>query len=149
MQLVVGDMYEVTVSHIVNAGIVVKLSDNSTQLIHLSNISDQFVRSPADYVRPGDKYEAECICGFNGKVQLSLKHLKLRRRLSENEQFINAVDKIPVRPHNVKQADPRPTNMYHPKVRKELTTLDDMIADSNRAYQDKMRRSNKDRRRRK
>lgn len=149
MQLVVGDKYLVIVSHIVNAGVVVKLSDNSTQLIHLSNISDQFVRSPADYVRPGDKYEAECICGFNGKVQLSLKHLKLRRRLSDSEQFVEAVEKIPIRPEKMKQADPRPTNMYHPKVRKELTTLDDMIAASNRAYQDKMRRGKKDSRRRK
>ena len=149
MQLIVGDKYSVTVSHIVNAGVVVKLTDNSTQLIHLSNISDQFVRSPADFVQPGDKYEAECICGFNGKLQLSLKHLKLRRRLSESEQFTEAVDKIPVRQEPVKQAEPRPTHMYHPKVRKEPVTLDDMITASNRSYQDKMRKSKKDRRRRK
>lgn len=154
MQLVVGQKYKVTVSHIVAAGVVVKMADESTQLIHLSNVSDQFVKSPADFVAPGECYEAECITGYNGKDQLSLKHLQLRPTHRDNTPDIpHEVERMKL----VKQAPARDTNMYTPArfgtsrgfLRPTAPTLDDMIDASNRAYQDKVRRSNKDRRKKK
>ena len=151
MQLVVGQKYKVTVSHIVAAGVVVKMADESTQLIHLSNVSDQFVKSPADFVAPGECYEAECITGYNKKDQLSLKHLQLRPVHREENH-----DEVP-KMKNIEQAPARDTNMYVPKrfgassqfLRAERPTLDDMIDASNRSYQDKMRNRNKDRRKKK
>lgn len=143
MQLVLDQSYSVTVVKTVPAGIVVKLNDGSTELIHLSNVSTKFVKDPLDYVSIGDKYDAKCIVGFNGKLQLSLKHLELTRHTS----------RMVVEPkHEAAPTPPQRPVTRSPKHehRKPAQSLDEMIARSTQSFQDKMAgRKKKDSRRRK
>lgn len=73
MKLEVGKTYEVEVVKILSYGAIVKMSDNTTQLIHISNISDKFVRDVNDFVKLGSKIKVDCIEGKVKPEELSIK----------------------------------------------------------------------------
>ena len=73
MKLTVGETYEVEVVKILSYGAIVKMSDNSTQLLHISNISDKFVRDVSDFVSVGSKIKVDCIAGKVKPEELSIK----------------------------------------------------------------------------
>lgn len=94
MELELGKKYNVKVMKLLDFGIVVKLLDsqnNRTELIHVSQISDKFVKNIESFVSVGNEYEAEAVSG-NGKgkdVQLSLKHLHIEPiRVSKPVEFV-------------------------------------------------------------
>lgn len=129
MKLVEHQSYRVTVIRTVPSGVVVRLEDDSTELIHLSNVSEQFVKDPLDYVDLDRSYDAECIIGFNGKLQLSLKPLNLSRR---SNRSVSKSD-------TSYQVDrPVTRSPKHTPVASQRASLDDMISHSNKQYQDKM-----------
>lgn len=74
MKIKLGEEYEVTVDHIIKCGCVVRMKDNSTQLIHISQISDKFVKDINDFVHIGDKYVATAVQPTGLPLQLSIKH---------------------------------------------------------------------------
>lgn len=82
MELELGKKYNVKVIKLLDFGIVVKMLDvpeYCTELIHVSQISDKFVKNIESFVSVRNEYEAEAVSG-NGKgkdVQLSLKHLHI------------------------------------------------------------------------
>lgn len=82
MELELGKKYNVKVVKLLDFGIVVKMLDVQeycTELIHVSQISDKFVKNIESFVSVGNEYEAEAVSG-NGRgkdVQLSLKHLHI------------------------------------------------------------------------
>lgn len=73
MKLVVGETYAVTVEKILPYGAIVKMSDGTTQLIHISNISERFVKDINDYVKVGETIQADCIKGNVKPEELSIK----------------------------------------------------------------------------
>ena len=73
MKLTVGQTYEVEVVKVLSYGAIVKLEDNSTQLLHISNISEKFVRDVNDFVKVGEKIKVDCIEGKVKPEELSIK----------------------------------------------------------------------------
>lgn len=73
MKLVVGETYDVTVEKILPYGAIVRMKDNSTQLIHISNISERFVKDVNDFVAVGETLKADCIAGKVKPEELSIK----------------------------------------------------------------------------
>lgn len=73
MALQIGDTYDVEVVKILPFGAVVKMSDNSTELVHISNISDKFVKDINDYLEIGKIYKVDCISGSVKEKELSMK----------------------------------------------------------------------------
>ena len=73
MKLTVGETYEVEVVKILSYGAIVKMSDNSTQLLHISNISEKFVRDVGDFVSVGSKIKVDCIAGKVKPEEISIK----------------------------------------------------------------------------
>lgn len=73
MKLTVGETYNVKIEKILSYGAIVKMEDDSTQLIHISNISDKFVKDVGDYVTVGDTIKADCIKGNVKPEELSIK----------------------------------------------------------------------------
>lgn len=74
MKLTVGETYEVEVVKILTYGAIVKMSDGSTQLLHISNISEKFVRNVGDFVKVGEKIKVDCIEGKTKPEELSIKN---------------------------------------------------------------------------
>lgn len=73
MKLEVGKTYEVEVVKVLSYGAIVKMEDDSTQLLHISNISDKFVRDVNDFVKVGTKIKVDCIKGSVKPEELSIK----------------------------------------------------------------------------
>ncbi|MFH1062411.1 MAG: S1 RNA-binding domain-containing protein [Candidatus Omnitrophota bacterium] len=73
-ELKIGDMLEVEVIKIHNFGAVVKLPQNARGLIHISQVSDSFVKNINDHLKIGDKVKARVKkISADGKIDLSLK----------------------------------------------------------------------------
>ena len=73
----VGSKIKGKVTGVENYGIFLLVDDNVTGLIHISEISDNFVKNVNDYARIGDVLEAEVIDydEVNKKLKLSIKGL--------------------------------------------------------------------------
>lgn len=71
-QLQVGDILEVMVTGITGYGIFVRYNEEYTGLIHISEISNYFVKNIADYVSVGESILSEVV-----EVEEGSKHLKL------------------------------------------------------------------------
>lgn len=71
-------------------GAFVRLEDGTEGMVHISQISDEYVRSVEDYLRVGDEIEATPIRrNDKGILELSLKeaNLKPKERSSYNPEF--------------------------------------------------------------
>lgn len=78
MNLEIGKTYEVTVVKILPVGAVVQLEDETTELVHISNIANSYISDVADFVSVGQKYVATCEEGKNRPIQLSFIPLDLK-----------------------------------------------------------------------
>ncbi|MBU1042821.1 MAG: S1 RNA-binding domain-containing protein [Candidatus Omnitrophica bacterium] len=73
-QFKIGDTLEVEVIKIHNFGAVVKLSQNVRGLIHISQVSDSFVKNINEFLKIGDKVNARIKkISADGKIDLTLK----------------------------------------------------------------------------
>jgi len=73
----IGDILEVEVTKIHDFGAVVKLPHNRRGLIHISQVSDDFVKNINDYLKIGDKVLARVKkISTDGKIDLTLKKRK-------------------------------------------------------------------------
>ena len=73
----IGEIYEVKVERIVNFGAFCEIAPGKSGLVHVSELSDGFVKEVTDVVKEGDMVEAKVI-GIDpqGKIRLSLKQAK-------------------------------------------------------------------------
>ena len=80
MKLIPGNKYKVKVINLVPVGAVVRMEDQSTELVHISNIADCYVKSVGDFVEIGEEYEATCQEGKNRPAELTFIPLNLKNR---------------------------------------------------------------------
>ena len=73
----IGSIVEGTVVGITNFGAFVELPDGNTGLVHISEISDEYVKQVKDFLKRDDKVKVKVI-GKNkkGKFDLSIKKAK-------------------------------------------------------------------------
>ncbi len=90
MDYEVGALVEGTVVDIVKFGAFVKIRGGKTGLVHISQISDKFVREVSDHIDVGAKVYARVISiDDRGRVQLSIKDVseeEIEKLESEKEQ---------------------------------------------------------------
>ncbi len=73
----VGEIYEVKVERIVNFGAFCEIAPGKSGLVHVSELSDGFVKEVTDVVKEGDIVQAKVIgVDPQGKIRLSLKQAK-------------------------------------------------------------------------
>ena len=71
-----GDAVEAVVYKITNFGAFVKLPFGKRGLIHISQISDDFVKNISDHLKIGDHVKAKIIAIEADKISLTLKKTK-------------------------------------------------------------------------
>ena len=73
----IGSIVKGKVTGVENYGIFLLVDDNVTGLIHISEISDNFVKNVNDYAKVGDVLEAEVIeyDDVDKKLKLSIKSM--------------------------------------------------------------------------
>lgn len=70
-------------------GIFVKIDDENSGLIHISEISSKFVKDPSDYANIGEEIEAEIIEVTNdGNIKLSIKNLQEGKKEKKHRRQI-------------------------------------------------------------
>lgn len=115
MDLQLGNKYKVTVTRILQRGIVVQfLNTSDTEFIHISKLSTKFVSDISKLVNVGDCFEAVCVKGST-RLELSLKHLNL-------ESLYKNVDRKCIENHD-----------------QQKLSLDEMIASAESIFKDKKR----------
>ena len=72
-----GDVVDAIVTSIENYGIFAKLDDEYSGLIHISEITEKYVRSTSDFVNIGDQIKVQIIDDIveNNKLKLSTKSI--------------------------------------------------------------------------
>lgn len=147
MTLEIGEAYVVTPIRFETYGAIVELEDGSTSLVHVSQISDSYVKDPSDYMSIGQQYVAKGIKGIGHKpVQLSVKHLGLPSQAREAEHSMDKLKKRYPKSDIAKFHKPSQTAEHSKDA---PLSLDDMIQKANAAYSDKMKgRKKKNKRRR-
>ena len=130
MNLKVGQTYDVTVVKILGFGAIVALEDGSTELIHISNISESYVADVSDFVDVDHTYSAMCIAGNMKPEELSLKHLNLvsRSRKSNGAEY------------GQRKFRRKNSSADHESTKSDSNSLEDMIAKSNSQLEDKVGR---------
>lgn len=73
MNLIIGNKYTCEAVEIRDYGAIMRMEDGSTSLLHISNISDSFVRNVSDYITVGDTYEVTAIRGRVKDVEITLR----------------------------------------------------------------------------
>lgn len=89
----VGDIVEGVVTKVIQYGAFVRLGDGLNGLIHISEISDDLVKNPLDYVQPGQKVKVKILSISSTERHLGLS-LKWQNSSSKNEQTKKAAKKV-------------------------------------------------------
>lgn len=76
MPLEIGSIVNGKVTGVTKFGAFVELEDGGTGLVHISEISQEYVTEISDYVNPGDLVAVKVINLDGGKIGLSMKQAK-------------------------------------------------------------------------
>lgn len=93
MQLDEGKIVEGKVTGITNFGAFIDLGDGKTGMVHISEVSNSYVKEISDHLNEGDSVQVKILkIGDNGKISLSIKQTQ------PNEQVSARPHKSPERP---------------------------------------------------
>ncbi len=77
MPAIVGEVVEGTVTGITNFGAFVQLAKGKTGLVHISEISDDYVEKVSDYLKKNEKVKVKVLSvNKEGKISLSIRQAK-------------------------------------------------------------------------
>lgn len=74
MELKIGEIYEGKITGITKFGVFVDLGDNTSGMVHISEVARTFVNDISEHVKMGDTVKVKLISiGDDGKIALSIK----------------------------------------------------------------------------
>jgi S1 RNA binding domain protein len=87
MKLSVGQIVDGEVSNIMKFGAFVDLGDKQSGLVHISEISDDYVEKVSDFLEKGQKVKVKVLSiDESGKIALSIKDAEEKKKV-ENTDF--------------------------------------------------------------
>lgn len=86
-QIAVGSVVEGTVDSLQTYGAFVDLGNGVTGLVHISQISNQRIKSPKEALEVGQIVTAKVIKNEGGKISLSIRELLEEKRIKEEEEI--------------------------------------------------------------
>ena len=90
MTVEVGTKVSGKVSGITNFGAFVDLGDNQTGLVHISEVSNNYVKDIHDVLRVGDEVQVKVLkVGDDGKISLSIKQAMPKPKKNEQNDRRN------------------------------------------------------------
>lgn len=78
-----GSVVEGTVTGITGFGAFVKLDNGDTGLVHISEISHDYVKDVSNYVKKNEKVKVKVLSVADGKISLSIKQTKSKKKKSK------------------------------------------------------------------
>ncbi len=93
MAIAEGDICTGVVTGVTKFGAFVKLDEQTTGLVHISEVADTFVKEVTDYINVGDEVKVKVLSlGADGKIGLSIKKAvppPPQHTAAQNERFEN------------------------------------------------------------
>lgn len=86
MSITVGDIIEGKVTGTTNFGAFVSLPEGKNGLIHISEISNDYVEKVNDYLERGQEVRVKVLTVKDGKIGLSLKALETKKKVSPRKK---------------------------------------------------------------
>ena len=93
-QIAVGSIVEGTVESIQSYGAFIDLGNNVTGLVHISQISQEHIKSPKEVLEIGQAVRARVIKNEGGKISLSIKELLEEERIKEEEEIKRNIPEV-------------------------------------------------------
>ncbi|HHX71058.1 MAG: S1 RNA-binding domain-containing protein [Miniphocaeibacter sp.] len=90
MSISVGDIVEGKVTGITKFGAFVTLEDGSNGLVHISEISNEYVEKVEDFVKKDDNVKVKVLSTKDGKISLSMKTTS--KKVKQPEEFTIKVE---------------------------------------------------------
>lgn len=96
MPVLVGDIVEGTVTGITNFGAFIQLEKGKTGLVHISEISHDYVNNVSDYLKKDQKVKVKVLSiNKDDKISLSIRQAQPKRKTSNPGQAdFKADDKV-------------------------------------------------------
>lgn len=74
MELKIGEIYQGKITGITNFGVFVDLGDNTSGMVHISEVARSFVNDINEHVKMGEEVKVKVLSiGDDGKIALSIK----------------------------------------------------------------------------
>lgn len=144
----IGQIYEGKITSITNFGAFVSLPDGPDGMVHISEVSDRFVKDIHDVCKVGDTVKVKVISiAENGKIALSIKQTVERPRVPQKDDRPEKQDRAPQRrPARKPQDKPKHTTappvLYPDGVWEEQVSsnpdFEDMMSRFKKSSQDRM-----------
>lgn len=138
MSLEVGAIVEGEVTGITNFGAFVQLPEGKVGLIHISEVSNVYVKDVHDFLKEHDKVKVKVLSvDARGKIGLSIKLLTpppVQQPKPQRPQTENRERRGSMRPQN---ARPMPAISFEDKLSKFLKDSDDRMLDLKRNTESK------------
>lgn len=104
MPVTVGKVVEGTVTGITNFGAFIQLPEGKSGLVHISEISDDYVEKVADYLKKDQKVKVKVLSiSGDGKISLSIRQAKPKTnnpveidwdKTDEKQKYMSFEDKL-------------------------------------------------------
>ena len=142
MQLEVGTIVEGKVSGITNFGAFVDLPNGKTGMVHISEVSTDFVRDIKDYLKIGQVVKAKVInISEKNEIALSIKKLMPLKPPVKRANKSQSIDKAnkPARPGNFEWQSPKknPVDSFEEMLSSFKHKSEEKISDLKRATESK------------
>ena len=145
MQFESGMILEGKVTGIAAFGAFVELPNGKTGLVHISEVSTEYVNDVKDHLKEGDTVKVKVLGTENGKISLSIKQVMLENSEKKREKKKDARRK----PRANNGGSRRPPEEFSFNKNSSDMSFDDMLQkfkqDSDEKFQD-LKRSNEGKR---
>lgn len=92
MTLSVGDIVSGKVVNITNFGAFIEIEGGQNGLVHISEISNDYVENVSDVLEKGQEVRAKVLSNENGKLSLSIKQTLPKKEFVKQRDFNNKKD---------------------------------------------------------
>lgn len=92
MTLSVGDIVSGKVVNITNFGAFIEIECGQNGLVHISEISNDYVENVSDVLKKGQEVKAKVLSNDNGKLSLSIKQTLPKKEFVKQKDFNNKKD---------------------------------------------------------
>ncbi len=145
MKAEIGQIYEGKITSITNFGAFVSLPDGPDGMVHISEVSDRFVKDIHDVCQVGDTVKVKVITiADNGKIALSIKQAQDNPQTSEQKDQRppqRRTNSAPRKSQEPKKSTPPPV-FYPDGVWEETVSsnpdFEDMMSKFKKSSQDRM-----------
>ena len=92
MTLSVGDIVSGKVVNITKFGAFIEIEGGQSGLVHISEISNDYVENVSDVLKKGQEVKAKVLSNENGKLSLSIKQTLPKKEFPKQRDFNNKKD---------------------------------------------------------